>query len=689
MSSSFFPLAPSSLERRRPLAANLLLAAAVALPLLLTGIGAWLSWRSTWREAEADVQRTADAAAEYARRVLDAHRTAVDRVNDLLRSLTDEEIRAREGELHQMLRTLVTETPQLQTAYVGDRFGRLLVSASLYPVPREADFSDREFHQILSASDQPAVAITRVYRGRLENNLFFAVARPRRGTGNLDRSPGTFDGQANVSVDLEEIGAGLRQISGRPGDALALVRTDGEILSRSISLPGQLPVRLSPDSGMLAAMRAGVERALVVAPSGVDGVVRIGAYRRVAGWPVYVSAARRRSDVVQAWLATLWALLGVAVPATLALFALSLVVRRRERALIAANAGLEERVAERTAALASSEARLRLATTGAGIGTWEYDLRTGLWILSAEAIELLGTAVSNSDGKGWLDTVHADDRAAVKEAWRQLLNDGAPYEAEYRTAGPAPDGGDRWLLSRGQVERDSSGVPVRAAGVLVDVTERRRQEERLVLLAREVDHRAKNALAVVQAALRLTPRRDVASFAEAVEGRVRALARVHSLLAEGRWAGADIRQLIEAELAPFLILAEGEAGGENAPCVDVEGPLIRVGPSAAQSLSLALHELATNATKYGALSVPGGVVRLTWHLDDGTRTLRVRWEEHGGPAVIEVPSRRGFGARVLDASIRGQLGGMVRLDWQRSGLACDIEVPIVRLSENGHPGPTA
>jgi PAS domain S-box-containing protein len=606
----------------------------------------------------------------------------VDRVNDLLRGLPDEEIRAREGEFHRLLRTLVTEAPQLQTAYVGDRFGRLLVSASVYPVPREVDFSDREFHQILSASDRPAVAITRVYRGRLENNLFFAVARPRRGTGNADILPGTFDGQANVSVDLEEIGAGLRRISGRPGDALALVRTDGEVLSRSISLPGQLPLRLSPESGMLAAMRAGIERALVVAPSGVDGVLRIGAYRRVEGWPVYVSAARGRSDVVRAWFGTLWALLGVAGPATLALLmTLSLAVRRRERALIAANEGLEDRVAERTAALASSEARLRLATTGAGIGTWEHNLRTGMRILSTEAVQLLGTATPVSDDMDWLDTVHADDRSAVEEAWRHLLERGAPYEAEYRVAAPAPDGGSRWLLSRGQVERDASGIPVRAAGVLVDVTERRRQEERLVLLAREVDHRAKNALAVVQAALRLTPRRDVDSFADAVEGRVRALARVHSLLAEGRWTGAEIRQLVEAELAPFLLPAEGGAASGSTPRVDVEGPPLRVGPSAAQSLSLALHELATNATKHGALSQPGGFVRMTWHHDEGARMLRVRWDEGGGPAVTDMPSRRGFGSRVLDASIRGQLGGSVKLDWRRSGLACEFEVPIARLSE--------
>ncbi len=331
--------------------------------------------------------------------------------------------------------------------------------------------------------------------------------------------------------------------------------------------------------------------------------------------------------------------------------------------------------------LASSEARLRLATTGVGIGTWEHDLRTGVRIISTEAIELLGITTSVADATNWLDTVHADDRSAVQVAWQNLLEKGAPYEAEYRAATPAPDGGDRWLLSRGQVERDSYGIPVRAAGVLVDVTERRRQEERLVLLTREVDHRAKNALAVVQAALRLTPRRDVASFANAIEGRVRALARVHSLLAEGRWTGADIRQLVEAELAPFLLLVESGAVDGSAPRVAVEGPQLRIGPSAAQSLSLALHELATNATKHGALSVSGGVVRLTWNLDEGARVLRVRWDEQGGPLVIDVPSRRGFGSRVLDASIRGQLGGLVNLDWRRSGLACDIEVPIARLSE--------
>jgi two-component sensor histidine kinase len=206
-------------------------------------------------------------------------------------------------------------------------------------------------------------------------------------------------------------------------------------------------------------------------------------------------------------------------------------------------------------------------------------------------------------------------------------------------------------------------------------------EASLRLLAREVDHRAKNALAVVQATLRLTPKLDTESYARAVEGRVSALARAQTLLAQNRWRGASLRALLDAELA--------RPGGEGASRVTLEGPPVLLPPEAAQPLAMAVHELATNATSHGALSVPGGRVCITWRLEgpgpDQVQQVVLRWVEVGGPVLDAPPARRGFGSRVLDGVLRGQLGGTLSLDWRPSGLVCELCFPLSRLSRaEGH-----
>ncbi|MFC7543730.1 HWE histidine kinase domain-containing protein [Siccirubricoccus deserti] len=171
---------------------------------------------------------------------------------------------------------------------------------------------------------------------------------------------------------------------------------------------------------------------------------------------------------------------------------------------------------------------------------------------------------------------------------------------------------------------------------------------------REVDHRAKNALTVVQATLRLTPKEDAQSYARAVEGRVRALARAHTLLAEEQWIGVELWALAEGELAPFLPGAgnANDADMPVAPRAELSGPPVRLRPEAAQAVAMALHELATNATKHGAISVPGGVVGLSWEADRETGWLRLRWEEIGGPVV---PGPHWCGASAA-ACLRGQSG---------------------------------
>ncbi len=332
------------------------------------------------------------------------------------------------------------------------------------------------------------------------------------------------------------------------------------------------------------------------------------------------------------------------------------------------------------AALAASEAEFRAIFESSVVGEAQADPATLRFvrvnrcyceIVGYEEAELLG-------GMTFLDVTHPEDRAASEAGFRQAMAEGRPYREEKRLV--RKDGGVRWVIVSAAMLPPVPGRPARTIATVQDITERRQAEERQTLLAREVDHRAKNALAVVQAALRLTPKGDPAAFAGAVEGRVGALARAQTLLAEGRWRGAALRTLVEGELAGFV----GPAAGGAQPRVRRDGPALMISASAAQPLGMALHELATNATKHGALSAPGGLVSVSWTADPAEEELRLDWVETGGPAVAGTPDRRGFGSRVLEATLN-QLGGTAELDWRPEGLVCRLRAPLCRIAADRQP----
>ncbi len=205
---------------------------------------------------------------------------------------------------------------------------------------------------------------------------------------------------------------------------------------------------------------------------------------------------------------------------------------------------------------------------------------------------------------------------------------------------------------------------VRVSGVTVDITERKRAEQRQNLLTREVDHRAKNALALAQSIVRLTRAKDVPAYVQAVEGRISALARVHTILSLSSWQGAEINKLVDEELAPYAVNGQ----------IKFDGSEVQLQPATAQTLALALHELVTNSAKYGALSTLSGRVSIGWETHEDV--LSLAWEETGGPQVQE-PTSRGFGTRSVIASIESQLGGQALFDWRAEGLICRLLVPLV------------
>ncbi|MGE0007597.1 MAG: response regulator [Parvibaculaceae bacterium] len=192
--------------------------------------------------------------------------------------------------------------------------------------------------------------------------------------------------------------------------------------------------------------------------------------------------------------------------------------------------------------------------------------------------------------------------------------------------------------------------------------ELRLSNDQQTVLAREVDHRAKNALAVAQAIVRLTHAETIDQYIAAIEGRINALARAHSLLSDSRWQGASLKTIAEDELAPY----RGAAG----PRYVIDGPDIVLQPVSAQAIALALHELATNAAKYGAFAAKTGRLRLSWKI----APLRISWRESGVPGV-RPPASQGFGSKVIDLSIKTQLGGDVRFQWISDGLDCTLEIP--------------
>lgn len=212
--------------------------------------------------------------------------------------------------------------------------------------------------------------------------------------------------------------------------------------------------------------------------------------------------------------------------------------------------------------------------------------------------------------------------------------------------------------------RNVEGKVIGASKIARNITDRKKAEDRINLLAREMDHRAKNVLALVQATVRLTKAETPEGVKSAIAGRIQAIANAHTLFAQSRWEGADLRTLVMEELAPYRKVRESLA--------EVKGPDLMLEPTTAQSMTVALHELTTNAVKYGALSVENGHVEIEWsHAADGQFTFR--WSETGGPP-IHAPTRHGFGTRVIEKLIKAQLNGEVRFDWSGKGLVCEIVI---------------
>lgn len=247
----------------------------------------------------------------------------------------------------------------------------------------------------------------------------------------------------------------------------------------------------------------------------------------------------------------------------------------------------------------------------------------------------------------------------------------------YDTVRACKDGRTVDVLLTVSPVKDDAGRLIGASKIARDITERKRMERDVQLLSREVDHRAKNLLSVIHAMVEFSNADTTGNLKSVILGRVRALARAHTLLTQSRWTGADLARLVEEELSPYR--------SKQVLRAEVGGPDVRLAPGQAQSIAIVIHELTTNAVKYGALSMPTGRVRVDWlHAEDGR--LLLRWAEFDGPAVEE-PRHEGFGTHVITQILRHQLNGDVRFDWRPEGLVCEIALPNLPAAQSERPLP--
>jgi PAS domain S-box-containing protein len=321
----------------------------------------------------------------------------------------------------------------------------------------------------------------------------------------------------------------------------------------------------------------------------------------------------------------------------------------------------------------ASEARLRIATEAARLGIWDYDAKTDILKGSAELNRVLGFPEDATlDRAAVAARYHPADESRVREAAAAAVKCGERYfQTEFRFH--LPDGSQRWMLLRAEIRFGADGAPTGAVGVVLDITDRKAAEERQGFLMRELVHRVRNTLASVRAIAASTLRsaQSLKDAESALSARITALADVHTLLSNAKGLRTDMPSLVAAIIAPHTTVEER---------ITVEGPPLILEERESLGLAMALHELATNATKYGALSRPEGRVMLEWtaapEQPSGSR-VRMIWREEGGPPVTP-PTRRGFGVRLIEQALGGDPSGTVHLDFAPSGLVCRIEATVGR-----------
>ena len=337
---------------------------------------------------------------------------------------------------------------------------------------------------------------------------------------------------------------------------------------------------------------------------------------------------------------------------------------------------LETEVERRIAELQASEQRLQFALDAGQLGAWSFNVDTERLTASAEFKRILGRKPTDSLTVDELkEAIFPDDRAMKIEAVEQAVRERSLLDIEYRVQ--TPTGEERWVQMRGQASYRADGTPLAINGTAQDVTDRKRADEHRGLLANELSHRVKNMLASLQAIVSQTIRRatSVEEAGTTLEARILAMSAANDLLISEQFESASLRALINRTLAPF--------GVDDSQRFRIMGEDLRLPPRLVVAFALALHELATNASKYGALSNAEGVVDIGWEVVDGwyPHRLRLTWVESGGPPV-EPPTRTSFGSQLIQRVLAHDSGGTAKVSYLAGGVEFEAVAALIDCAEN-------
>ncbi len=322
--------------------------------------------------------------------------------------------------------------------------------------------------------------------------------------------------------------------------------------------------------------------------------------------------------------------------------------------------------------LLKSEAEFRTITEAMPQIVWatrpdgHHDFYNARWY------EFTGVSEGSTNGEGWSELFHPDDQPAAWKLWRHSLETGDPYEVEYRLRHHS--GQYRWALGRAQAVRNNDGEIVRWLGTCTDIHEMKVAGDQRQLMLDEMNHRVKNTLTIVNVMVSQTLRKaeNLQEASTAIQSRIGMMSKAHDRLIKSNWMPTGILEVVESALAPHRT-------GDSR--ISAKGPDLALGSKQALALTMAIHELATNATKYGALSTPLGQIRVGWSLDSstGNTVFRLNWSEEGGPSV-RAPSRRGFGSRMVEQALAGYFDGTAELDYAPTGLCFELTAPLSGLT---------
>lgn len=713
----------------------------IAFILLTFVFVAWEQRSHLIQRDQADIQNNAFFLADHAARLLEVTDVTLRQTAALI---ADENWYTVERSRHlwDQVRAIKEALPYIDDIWLNDAEGRLRLTSARFPTP-ESNAADRDAFQAQVAADR-GLFVGEPIIGRVTNAPTFMVSR------RLQYPDGTFRGVVSVTVSLTYFNNYWARLRLPPRSRVNLIRaSDGKVIVQhpapaegfsfeAIDKPAfDQAVSARPETGVYTSMN--------------DGKEWIGAYHRVGQLPVYVRVSIRSDAYWNPWIDQIRIYGSFALFALIALLALMAVATHQFREQAANAAQLENEVTLRTSELRKETAALEvLNRTGSALAA-ELDIRKIAQSVIDAGVELTGAQIGaffyhvgehvrsagKSDGNelsipyavsGALRNVFSDIAMVRHTAvFEPTLVDGKIIRLDDITLDPAfgqsaphgnvPDwhpilrsylavpvvsrtgaihgallfGHEREGVFTARAERLAVGLAGQAAIALensdlykaaqYEIEERKQAQTQQSLLIRELHHRVKNTLATVQAVVGATARStsSIEDFYAAFVGRIISLANTHSLLTEAVWQTASLREILEKELSPY-----NDDTGER---VIIDGPPVELPSEAAVPIGMAVHELTTNAAKYGALSVAAGRVAVRWESavePDGLR-LKLTWHEQGGPPV-EPPKKQGFGSRLLHRVLATQLNAAVRMDFEPTGLSVSIDT---LLTPGGFVNPSA